>query len=64
MLTAAETLQLLNNPAPKPQKPLSDAPRAAYWRDYHAQRQATDPTYRARKIATAVKHKAALKETK
>jgi hypothetical protein len=58
MITAAEIQQLLDNrPAAKP-KPLGDSPRAAYWREYHAHRQATDPAYRDRKIEAALKHKA------
>ncbi|MCA3109869.1 MAG: hypothetical protein ING91_19300 [Rhodocyclaceae bacterium] len=33
------------------------APRKNYWASYHQRRQATDPQYRARKLAAAVKHK-------
>ena len=50
MLTADEILQL--------SKPQSGAGRSDYWKAYHARRQATDPAYRARKTAAALRHKA------
>ena len=58
MITAAELQQLLDTKRAKPPKPLSDLPRAAYWREYHQHKQATDPAYRARKIEAALRHKA------
>lgn len=61
MITPAELQQLMNARPAAPVKPVSDVPRAAYWREYHAHRQAADPAYRARKIEAALKHKAALK---
>ena len=58
MITAAELQQLINTQPAAQIKPLSDVPRAAYWREYHAHRQATDPAYRVRKIEAALRHKA------
>jgi len=58
VIVAAEIQQLLDSSTAKPPKPLSDLPRASYWREYHAHRQATDPEYRNRKITAALKHKA------
>ena len=61
MITAAELEQLFNTTPAVPPKPLSDLPRARYWREYHEHRQATDPAYRARKIKAALRRKATLK---
>ena len=58
MITAAELQQLINTQPAAQIKPLSDVPRAAYWREYHQHKQATDPAYRARKIEAALRHKA------
>ena len=58
MITADELQQLFNTTPAAPVKPLSDLPRARYWREYHEHRQATDPAYRARKAKTARKYKA------
>lgn len=58
MITHTELQQLLNTTPAAPSKPLSDLPRAKYWREYHAHRQATDPAYRAKKIEAALRHKA------
>jgi hypothetical protein len=58
MITANELQQLLNTRPSKPIRPLSALLRAAYWREYHQHRQATDATYRARKIKAALKSKA------
>ena len=57
MITADELQQLLNTTPAVPPKPLSDVPRAAYWREYHEHRQATDPAYRARKVEAALRAK-------
>lgn len=57
MITADELQQLLNTQPATPIKPLSDVPRAAYWREYHEHRQATDPAYRARKARAALRAK-------
>lgn len=61
MITADELQQLLNAQPAAQIKPLSDVPRAAYWREYHEHRQATDPAYRARKVEAALRRKATLK---
>lgn len=61
MITAAELGQLLNTHPAKAPKPLGTSPRADYWREYHAHRQAADPAYRARKIEAALKYKATTK---
>jgi len=58
MITAAELEQLINTQPAAKIKHLSDVPRAAYWREYHQHKQATDPAYRARKIEAALRHKA------
>ena len=58
MITAAELQQLISTQPTKPPKPLGNSPRADYWREYHEHRQATDPTYRARKIEAALRAKA------
>ena len=60
MITAAELGQLINAQPAKPPKPLGNSPRADYWREYHAHRQAADPAYRARKIEAALRHKATM----
>ena len=58
MITPAEFQQLLDRRPALNTKPLGTSPRAAYWREYHAHRQATDPAYRARKTKAARKYKA------
>ena len=58
MITSDELEQLINTQPAKPPKPLGNSPRADYWREYHAHRQATDPAYRARKTKAARKYKA------
>ncbi len=57
MITTAEIGQLISTQPTKPPKPLGNSPRADYWREYHAHRQAADPAYRARKIEAARKYK-------
>ena len=57
MITAAELQQLISTQPAKPPKPLGTSPRADYWREYHAHRQAADPAYRARKIEAAWNYK-------
>ena len=57
MITASELEQLINAQPAKPPRPLGTSPRADYWREYHAHRQAADPAYRARKIEAARKYK-------
>jgi hypothetical protein len=57
MITAAELGQLISTQPAKPPKPLGNSPRAGYWREYHAHRQAADPAYRARRIEAARKHR-------
>ncbi len=60
MITPAELQQLLDRRPALNTKPLGTSPRAAYWREYHAHRQAVDPAYRARKIEAALRHKATM----
>ena len=43
---------------PEPWEPPIGATRAQYWREYHAWRQANDPEYRARRVASALRAKA------
>ena len=57
MITATELQQLISTQPAKPPKPLGNSPRADYWREYHAHRQAADPAYRARKAKAAQKYK-------
>jgi hypothetical protein len=57
MITADELQQLINTQPAAQIKPLSDLPRARYWREYHEHRQATDPSYRARRVEAALRAK-------